>query len=107
MRAMRCCKALRAATTPHQAVDRSWADVQVIGKLLHCENTLRSEGEHLNDGLCLRGSRLPSGTSRRRSRCTWLSWSGTVMPERHAVEDIRNRTRATRTRGLTTTLTTK
>src|SRR5260370_41695745 len=61
MRAMRCCKALRAATTPHQAVDRSWADVQVIGKLLHCENTLRSGGEHLNLGLCLRGSRLTSG----------------------------------------------
>jgi hypothetical protein len=48
---MRCRKALRAATTPHQAVDRSWADVQVIGKLLHCENTLRRGGEHLNDGL--------------------------------------------------------
>jgi hypothetical protein len=40
---MGCCKALRAATTPHQAVDRSWADVQVIGNLLHCGNTCAAE----------------------------------------------------------------
>jgi hypothetical protein len=61
---MRCCKALRAATTPQQAVNRSWADVRVIGKFRHCENTLRSDGAaHLNDVLYLRGSRLPSGAA--------------------------------------------
>jgi hypothetical protein len=61
---MRCCKALRAATTPQQAVNRSWADVRVIGKFRHCENTLRSDGAaHLNDVLYLRGSRLPRGAA--------------------------------------------
>ena len=85
---MRCCKALRGATTPQQAVNRSWADVQLIDRVLHCENRLRSGEQSIStvDSTC--GALDFQVEHPEGDQGVALPWLGTVMAESHAVEDI-------------------